>query len=114
MGVEALEAARPDPPDPKHQGVQPSLGENVTEGAKKDILNFPIFHFKAKPAKPIEVKPKRITKVKAEKCKRKEGDISKYFRGSADTNKARPTQQTSQLTQSKSKQQNECDQAETT
>lgn len=90
------------------------FGENVTEGAKKDILNFPIFHFKAKPAKPIEVKPKRITKVKAEKVKRGTDDITRYFRKSADTTKARPTQQTSQLTQSKSKQQKECDQAETT
>ena len=103
----------PDPPDPKHQGVQPSLGENVTEGAKKDILNFPIFHFKAKQAKPIEVKPKRVKNVKAEKGKKGRDDITKYFYKSADTTKARPIQQkASQLSPSVSKHQNECDQAE--
>ena len=111
--MEALETARPDPPDPEHQGVQPSIGENVTENSKKDILNFPIFHFKAKQAKPIEVKPKRVKKVKAEKGKKGRDDISKYFKRSADTNKDRPTQQeASQLTPSQSKPQNECDQAE--
>ena len=112
MGVEALETARPDPPDPKHQEVQPSLGENVTEGVKKDILSFPIFHFKAKQAKPMEVKPKRVKKVKAEKGKKGRDDIRKYFNNSADTNKDRPTQQASQLTPSVLKLQNECDQAE--
>ena len=114
VGLEAFEAARPDPPDPKHQGVQPFLGEHVTDGAKKDILNFPIFNFKAKSTKPIEVKPKRFTKVKAEKGKRGTGDITKYFRQSADTNKTRPTEQALQLTQSKSEQQKECDQAKIT
>ena len=102
VGVEAFEAAGPDPPDPKHQGVQPSLGENVTEGAKKDILNFPIFHFKAKQAKPIEVKPKRVKNVKAEKGKKGRDDITKYFK-SADTTKARPIQhKASQLSPSNS------------
>ena len=101
--VEAFETARPDPPDPKHQGVQPSLGDNVTEDSKKDILIFPIFHFKAKPAKPLEAKPKRVTKVKAEKFKKGGDDISKYFKKSADTTKPRPTaEEASQLTHSES------------
>ena len=94
--------------------MQPFLGEHVTHGAKRDILNFPIFNFKAKSTKPIEVKPKRFTKVKAEKGKRGTGDITKYFKKSADTNKTRPPQQALQVTQSKSKQQKECDQAEIT
>lgn len=52
--------------------------------------------------------------MKAEKGKRGTGDITKYFRQSADTNKTRPTEQALQLTQSKSGQQKECDQAEIT
>ena len=68
VGVEALGAVGPDPPDPKHQGGQPSLS-HVTDGAKRDILNFPIFHFKAKPVKPVEVKHNRVSNVKAEKGK---------------------------------------------
>ena len=63
-GVEALGAAGPDPPDPKHEGGQPRPGIHVTEGVKRDILNFPIFQFKAKQVKPVEVKPKRVQKVK--------------------------------------------------
>ena len=113
VGVEAPGTTSLDPPDPKHQGVQPSIGKHVTEGVKKDILSFPIFHFKANPAKPIEVKPKRIKKVKAEKGKKVTDDITKYFKKSADTTNLRPTEQTaSQLTQSKLKQKKECDQAE--
>ena len=103
VGVEALGAARLDPPDPSYQGVQPSLGEHVTNDAKKDILNFPIFHFKAKQAKPVEVKPKRVKNVKAVKGKRETDDISKYFRRTADTTKPRPTaEKASQLTHSES------------
>ena len=102
VGVEVIGAASLNPPEPKHQGVQPSLGDHVTEDAKKDILNFPIFHFRAKLAKPVEVKPKR-TKVKADKVKRATDDITKYFKKSADTTKHRPTQlEASQLTLSKS------------
>ena len=67
--MEALEAAEPDPPDPNHQGRQPSLGKHVTNGAKSYILHFPIIHFKAEPAKPFEVKPRRVKNVKAEKGK---------------------------------------------
>ena len=93
-GVEALGAAGPDPPDPKHLGGQPSLREHVINGAKSDILNFPIFHFKSKPAKPVEVKPKRVKKVNAEKGKRARDDIAKYFVKSADTTKLRPSEQT--------------------
>ena len=103
VGVEPIGAARLDPPDPKYQGVQPSLGEHVTKGAKKDILNFPIFHFKAKQAKPVEVKPKRVKNVKAVKGKRESDDISKYFRRPADTTKPRPSaEKASQLTHSES------------
>ena len=96
MGVEALGAVGPDPPDPELQGGQPPSGEHVTKGAKKDILNFPIFNFKAKPAKPIEVKPRRVTRVKADKGKSKRGadDITKFFVKSVDTTKiSRPKQQ---------------------
>ena len=57
---------------------------------------------KAKQAKPIEVKPKRVTKVKAEKGKKKGDNITKYFK-SADTTKARPSAEASQLSPSKSK-----------
>ena len=62
-GVEALGAARLDPPDTKHQGGRLSLRDHVTKDVSSDILNFPIFHFKARPVKPIEVKPKRNKKV---------------------------------------------------
>ena len=114
-GVEALGAARLDPPDPKHQGGRLSLGEIVTKDARRDILNFPIFHFKAKQAKPVEVKPSRIKGVKAEKNKKKglgTDDIKKYLiipGKSADTNKTKtsPTKQASQLSQSQSKHQEE-------
>ena len=112
-GVEALGAARLDPPDPKHQGGRLSLGEIVTKDARSDILNFPIFHFKAKQAKPVEVKPTRIKVVKADKSKKKglgTDDIKKYLiipGKSADTNKTSPTKQASQLSQSQSKHQEE-------
>ena len=94
VGVEALGAVGPDPPDPELQGGQPPSGEHVTEGAKKDILNFPIFNFKAKPAKPIEVKPRRVTRVKADKGKSKRGadDITKFFVSVDTTKPSRPTQ----------------------
>ena len=88
-GVEAPGAAGPDPPDLNHEGGQPPSGEHVTEGVKKDILNFPIFNFKAKPVKPIEVKPRRITKVKADKkgkSKRGADDIMNFFVQSVDRN----------------------------
>ena len=97
--MEALGAARLDPPDPEHQGGQLSLGENVNKDARSDILNFPIFHFKAKQAKPVEVKPTRIKGVKADKSKKKgkgTDDIKKYLiipGKSADTNKTSHTKQ---------------------
>ena len=46
-------------------------------------IPFPIFHFKAKPAKPVEVKPKKVKKVNAEKGKKGTDDITKYFVKSA-------------------------------
>ena len=80
-GVEALGAAGPEPPEPEQQGGEPSLREHVTDGARSDILNFPIFHFKAEPAKPVEAKPKKVKKFKAEKNKAKGTDnIKKYFK----------------------------------
>ena len=88
VGVEALGAAEPHPPDPKHEGGQPRPGDHVTEGVKRDILNFPIFQFKAKQVKPVEAKPKRVQKVKAvKKGKRGSDDITKYFIKTADTAK---------------------------
>ena len=111
--MEAIGTARLDSPDPKHQGGRLSLGEIVTKDARRDILNFPIFHFKAKQAKPVEVKPSRIKGVKAEKNKKKglgTDDIKKYLiipGKSADTNKTSPTKQASQLSQSQSKHQEE-------
>ena len=74
-----------------------------------DHLNFPIFQFKANPAKPVDVKPKRIRKVKADKGKSGTDDIQKYFiipGKSANTNKSRPTEQATQLSQSLSEQPN--------
>ena len=95
--MEAPGAAGPDPLDSKHLGGQPSLRERVTNGAKSDILNFPIFHFKAEPAKPVKVKPKRTKKVNAEKGKKGTDDITKYFVKSADTTKPRPTEHQADL-----------------
>ena len=63
---------------------------------KKDILNFPLFNFKAKPAKSIEVKSKRVSKVKADKGKSKRGadNIMKFFVKLVYTTKtSRPTKQ---------------------
>ena len=111
--MEALGAARLDPPDPEHQGGQLSLGEHVTKDAGSDILNFPIFHFKAKQAKPVEAKPIRIKSVKADKSRKKgrgTDDIKKYLiipGTSADTDKTSPTKQATQLSQSDSKHQKE-------
>ena len=74
---------------------------------------LPIFHFKAKQAKPVEVKSKRIKGVKADKIKKKgkgTDDIMKYLiipGKSADTSKTSPTKQASQLSQSQSKHQKE-------
>ena len=45
--LEALEAARPDPPDLEHQGGALSLEEHVTKDARSDILN-PHFPFQSK------------------------------------------------------------------
>ena len=94
-----------------HLEESPTLGENVDNDERKDILNFPIFQFKAKPVKPVEVKPKRVKKVNAVKGKTTTGtdDIKKYFTvpgKSADT-QIKPTQQAKPLTQSKSEHQKE-------
>ena len=109
-GVEALGAARLDPPDTKHQGGRLSLRDHVTKDVRRDILNFPIFQFKARPIKPVEVKPKRFKKVKADKGKSGTDDIQKYFiisGKSANTSTNKPTEQATQLSQSESEQQNE-------
>ena len=71
-------------------------------GPSVKILNFPIFHFKAKPVK-IEAKSRRVKKVNAGKGSRRKGtdEITKYLTGKpADTqSETRPTEQTKPLVQ---------------
>ena len=87
-------------------------GDHVHDDKRKDILNFPIFHFKAKPIK-AEAKPRKVLKVNAGRGSRRKGtdDIKKYFilpREPADTqNESRPTEQTKPLVPSQSKHQEE-------
>ena len=70
-GVEALGAAGPETPEPEQQGGEPSLREHGTDGARSDILNFPIFHFKAEPAKPVEAKPKKVRNLKLRRTRQR-------------------------------------------
>ena len=61
-------------------------------------------------AKPVEVKPKRVKKVKADKAIRGADDIKKYFiipGESADTSKTNRPKQATMLSQSRSEQQKE-------